>query len=88
MIRPNQIRERGPKIGLCDGQPIYGWISLAHKPAVKYEFVGLAPQPVPATLFEPGKTLLALVLEPGLAYEPARESFGIFEDLPGMALSG
>src|SRR6202163_2138751 len=43
MIRPNQIRERGPKIGLCDGQQIHGWIALAHKPAVKSEFVGLAP---------------------------------------------
>jgi hypothetical protein len=82
MIQPHQIAQRGPKIGLYDGNPIYGWISLAHKPAVKYEFAGLAPQPVPGTLFEPGKTLLALVLEPGLSYEPARQSFGIFEGLP------
>ena len=83
MTRSSQIIERGPRIGRCDGEPIYEWIRLAQKPDVKYEFAGLAPQPLPATLFEPGKTLLALVIEPGLAYEPARRSFRILAGLTG-----
>jgi len=83
VTRSSQIGEHAPQIGRCDGRPIYEWIRLTNNPAVKYEFAGLAPQPLPATLFEPGKTLLALVLEPGLAYEPIRQSFGIFADLTG-----
>jgi hypothetical protein len=72
IARPQQISEKGPAIGRCDGRPIYEWVRLRQNPTVKYEFAGLAPKPVPATLFEPGKTILALVVEPGLAYEPAR----------------
>jgi hypothetical protein len=72
MARAQQITERGPVIGKCDGKPIYEWIRLAHNPAIKYEFAGMAPQPVPATLYEPGITVMALVVGPGLAYEAAR----------------
>jgi hypothetical protein len=71
MTRAQQISEKGPAIGRCEGRTIYEWIRLRHNPSVRYEFAGLAPKPVPATLFEPGKTVLALVVEPGFAYEPA-----------------
>ena len=81
VTRASQIGERGPQIGRCAGEPIYEWIRLAHSPSVKYEFTGIAPEPLPATLFEPGKTRLALVLAPGLTYEPVRQSFGIFADV-------
>ena len=70
-MRPQQISERGPSIGRFNGHTVYEWIRIAGKPSVKFEFAGLAPSPLPATLFEPGKTVLALVFEPGLAYELA-----------------
>jgi len=70
MTRAQQICEKGPAIGRLGGRTIYEWIRLSHNPGVKYEFAGVAPTPVPATLFEPGKTVLALVVEPGLTYEP------------------
>ena len=71
VMRPQQITERGPSIGQCNGRTIYEWIRIVGKPSVKFEFAGLAPSPLPATLFEPGKTVLALVFEPGLTYEAA-----------------
>ncbi|MGH9824662.1 MAG: hypothetical protein ACREDR_15600 [Blastocatellia bacterium] len=70
-MRSQQISEMGPRIGTIGNRPIYEWIRLAGNPAVKYEYAGLAPSPLPATLFEPGKTVLAVVIDPGLAYEPA-----------------
>ncbi|HKV39108.1 MAG TPA: hypothetical protein VJX67_07840 [Blastocatellia bacterium] len=70
-MRSQQISDRGPAIGRWDGNPIYEWIRIAGKPSVLYKFAGLAPTPLPATLFEPGKTILAVVIAPGLAYEPA-----------------
>jgi hypothetical protein len=70
-MRPQQITERGPSIGRCNGHTVYEWIKIAGRPSVKFEFAGLAPSPLPATLFDPGKTILALVFDPGLAYEPA-----------------
>jgi hypothetical protein len=70
-MRPQQISERGPRIGRLGNRPIYEWIRLAGNPAVKYEYAGLAPSPLPGTLYEPGRTVLAVVIDPGLAYEPA-----------------
>jgi len=70
IARPQQVCEKGPAIGRCNGSTIYEWVRLSQNPGVKYEFAGVAPDPIPATLFEPGKTILALVFGPGLAYEP------------------
>jgi hypothetical protein len=71
IVRSQQIGEHGPAIGRCEGVPIYEWIRIAANPKVRYVFAGMAPRPLPRTMIEPGKTILALVVEPGLAYEPA-----------------
>ena len=70
-VRSRQIGEHGPAIGRCEDTPIYEWIRIAANPKIRYVFAGMAPTPLPGTIIEPGKTILAVVVEPGLAYEPA-----------------
>src|SRR5215471_13059580 len=70
-VRSQQIGEHGPAIGKCEGMPIYEWIRIAANPKIRYVFAGMAPSPLPATIIEPGKTILTVVVQPGLAYEPA-----------------
>jgi len=70
-VRQQQIGEHGPTIGRFEDAPIYEWIRIAANPKIRYEFAGMAPSPLPGTMIEPGRTIVACVVAPGLAYEPA-----------------